>query len=267
MTDVADFIKHHGVKGMKWGQRRAVKKLAKADKKWEKKQLSFNTVVKVYNGAAAKANADLPKINKKYEGKNLISDNKARERYDQELVSNFNKHVQTVASAQGLNPSGSKRLQADINPLTGDFLLRTVEVTHADNDEVVLKVERDAKGFVTRMWLPVTNVMQSDVDSSVAKNFIQHYGRKGMKWGVRKDRGGKGSAPKAKDLSDADLKAAVNRMNLEKQYNTLSGQKSTNVGKIFVNGAKKIALNVLQQQAQAAINKKIGEAITAKLVK
>lgn len=64
------------------------------------------------------------------------------------------------------------------------------------------------------------------------KDYLEHYGAKGMKWGVRKDRKGSGkgtSSPKsAKGMSDAELKTRVNRLNMEKQYSDLVNKKSPN---------------------------------------
>lgn len=75
-------------------------------------------------------------------------------------------------------------------------------------------------------------------------NVLIHTGKKGMKWGVRK-------APlssehstvktlkksKAKSLSDAELKQAIGRMNLEKQYKDLNPK--------GISRANKIALSIL----------------------
>ncbi len=73
--------------------------------------------------------------------------------------------------------------------------------------------------------------------------YLYHHGILGMKWGKRngppyplndsahsaaeKKAAKKQSTPKAKDLSDEDLKSAVQRKNLEKQYTKLTGQEKT----------------------------------------
>lgn len=61
--------------------------------------------------------------------------------------------------------------------------------------------------------------------------FLEHHGIKGMRWGVRKRSTASGPAtahpskPHAKDLSDEDLKKAIDRMDLEKKYSALINPK------------------------------------------
>ena len=75
---------------------------------------------------------------------------------------------------------------------------------------------------------------------------LAHFGVKGMKWGVRKNRSGSASedAQRAdaakkkikteggiKALSNNELRDLVNRMNLEQQYSNLTGQKKSTLAK------------------------------------
>jgi predicted RNA-binding protein with PIN domain len=59
------------------------------------------------------------------------------------------------------------------------------------------------------------------------EKFLAHFGIKGMRWGVRRDRGPAGtvsSNPSVKSVSDLDddtLQAAVRRMRLEQEFSTL----------------------------------------------
>lgn len=126
-------------------------------------------------------------------------------------------------------------------------------------------------------------------------NFIEHYGVKGQKWGVRKRedpsrsasnwkarkdkeraekeaKTGKGSSEKKKDettkskpassgkttptkapkaLSDDELRAAVQRLQLEKQYNDLMREPTTakkqTKGQKFAKGLGEVGINVVKK--------------------
>lgn len=100
-------------------------------------------------------------------------------------------------------------------------------------------------------------------------DFIQHYGVKGMKWGVRRKKGGveKSSKPKSKSsserkaevqsMSDTELRSKINRLQMEKQYLDLTAPK-TSKGK---NEVQKILLNTAKQELT-----KVAARQTAKLV-
>lgn len=58
---------------------------------------------------------------------------------------------------------------------------------------------------------------------------LEHYGKKGMKWGITtKSDGSKTRTVKksAETMSNAELAAKVKRLNMEQQYNTLMKKKS-----------------------------------------
>jgi hypothetical protein len=81
----------------------------------------------------------------------------------------------------------------------------------------------------------------------MTNKILEHYGTKGMKWGIRKDRKSSGKTTKAgvKSLSDAELRTRINRLNMEKQYKTLTTGKteksSVSKGVGFVGGILKTA--------------------------
>lgn len=102
---------------------------------------------------------------------------------------------------------------------------------------------------------------------AVVDEFLLHYGVPGMRWGVRKGRSNKSSAskgksskkkkkkPKASELTDAQLRTAVQRMNLERQYKELQKYNS-NPGSKFVGKVAKTTLTAAAtQQAAKAVSK------------
>lgn len=100
---------------------------------------------------------------------------------------------------------------------------------------------------------------------SDVQKFIEHHGVKGMRWGVRRGRNaksGKAAAParpKAKDLSDEELRKAISRMQMEQQYNSLSSGKKK-AGSEFVKGigttvVKTAITAVATQQVNTAMKK------------
>lgn len=91
-------------------------------------------------------------------------------------------------------------------------------------------------------------------------NFLEHYGTKGMKWGIRKavsGRKGKSASATAKTLTDKELKKRVNRLNMEKQYTKMS-ESSVSKGKGMVAGMLKTAG---KQKMQSVINQIVSEAV------
>jgi len=94
-------------------------------------------------------------------------------------------------------------------------------------------------------------------------NFLEHFGVKGMKWGIRKSRGsGKKSAQQtAKTLTNKELKKRVDRMNMEKQYTSLakkSAAASMSTGQKIVNNVLadyggRVVKGLTQKGAEATV--------------
>lgn len=108
--------------------------------------------------------------------------------------------------------------------------------------------------------------------TEIGKNFLEHFGTKGMRWGVRKPRNegarvrafgnkGKGKKPSAKDLSDQELREVLNRMQMEKQYSQLTSSSRTRAGADF---AKSIALNVARTQITNAVTNQLSKAMASR---
>ena len=92
------------------------------------------------------------------------------------------------------------------------------------------------------------------------EDFLEHYGVKGMKWGIRKSAAAQNrlikvaAARKAKTFSDADLKAKVNRLNMEKQYTTLIAE-SKKVSPSKLEKAAVYVGGVVQSNADRAVRR------------
>lgn len=72
------------------------------------------------------------------------------------------------------------------------------------------------------------------------EDFLAHYGVRGMKWGRRMSRSSDNLATgllrrkPASSLSDAELKQAISRMNLEKQYRDLNPRGLSKANKVVL---------------------------------
>jgi hypothetical protein len=265
-------LAHYGVKGMKWGvrhdpghegQQAKTKTIQKLDKKFEQNAASVHTWIKFHNKAADMCNShDIDRINNKPEYKNadFTKPSPLRDKYYKEHHQAYLNNLEKVASSEGTNASGTKKYTIAVDD-GGNWGITTVDVKHADPaPDFVVKVFYDAKGFITKL------------EPQEPSGELAHWGVKGMKWGVRKDRtpveasikegvpgrrikaeGGKHlpasddaiAAVKAHQiarksttdaLSNKELRALVDRMNLEQQYNQLnaSGPRAS-AGRKFLN--------------------------------
>jgi hypothetical protein len=111
-----------------------------------------------------------------------------------------------------------------------------------------------------------------------AEDYLEHFGVKGMKWGVRrasepgfavsddarKAARAAGVAKKqgTKVLSNEDLQRLVTRMNLEQQYNKLKPPTPSKKATKFV---AEFLLGVGKQQAAKFANDQLGKVIAKKL--
>lgn len=94
-------------------------------------------------------------------------------------------------------------------------------------------------------------------------NFLEHYGKKGMKWGSRKSGGGSSSSGvrgyNAKNLSTQDLTRVIKRMELEQKYSELNKKGSAAqkgggaVKKFLVKNGDKVAGVAITGVATAAV--------------
>ncbi len=211
-TEVEEFLEHYGVE---------------RDER--------NTMLAmVYQDVVDSINRHLPSINAKYKDDDLVKDSTMRKKYNQEIVASINEKILNISVFRKLSFAKAKKLTVSFNASTGMFDFETFL-----GDQFFMEPERDKRGFIVRVWLPEAYLEQSDM--SVAE-FLEHYGVKGMKWGVRRSRKQLAKEAASRDaevsekirsraktsgtnaLSNQELQTAVNRMNLESQYSRLNEQ-------------------------------------------
>lgn len=211
----AEALEHFGVKGMRWGQRKdtqvtvggkskmvTAKKAAKLDKQWEKNIYSVPGAIAMHNAMADHFNARIGALNDKHdvEFTDAHWDDHTRKSWSPEQKAYMDAvdklteegYRQAVTEVHGTSPTGTKR--AKLSDDGEDIIVVNVndQVKHAATTEepvAVLKITRNAKGLITRLTPLITDeseLAQAAMDRGA--EFLEHFGIKGMHWGVRKSR-------------------------------------------------------------------------------
>ena len=211
---VGDILAHHGVKGMKWGVRKA-KSGAKAtgraigDTVFELD--NHNDFVK--NDIVFKANkavkADVEKINAKPEyqaaGTHKLGTrlkhplNKTTRKYRREVKDAYIKRLEEQANKY---TNSSKTRQYTLQDAYGDrgtdvkttwnWTLVSQPVRHADAASTLITVTpiEDDNGFIVDFKTDVkTTELKQAAIQQAGLDALEHYGVKGMRWGRRKSEG------------------------------------------------------------------------------
>lgn len=113
---------------------------------------------------------------------------------------------------------------------------------------------------------------------STVDDFLAHFGVKGMKWGARRssnmtkekpskdaqtalDIRARAKRSKTKSLSNAELQAAINRMNLEQQFKRLSVNEKPAVQRWMAS----TLLEIGKREVQVAVGKKVAATVAKKV--
>lgn len=109
-------------------------------------------------------------------------------------------------------------------------------------------------------------------------DFIEHYGVKGQKWGVRKKRSSTSRTKFAKApsrLTDSELKSRIQRLEAERKYNELNRRTVSTgerlVSDVLTNSGRRIATTVVTNAGMlavgAAIASRFGEGTGSAVIK
>lgn len=241
-------IQHFGVLGMKWGVRssetgssKSKKQIAKGDKKWEKNASSARTFFKVHNAAADRMNKiEIKRINNKpaYKDKDFKKDSPLRRKYYKEYENTFMKIMdEETQRIVGPNASNTKRVKFTTDD-NDNINYSFEDIKHADEPEWV--IEFDNMNRIVKFELVDETLSQGE---AVGNDILEHFGIKGMKWGViRKNVGDSlkvskdaSAASKFKtrakiggvgNLDNKELRDVLVRMRLEQDYKNLISNSS-----------------------------------------
>jgi len=201
-----DGLEHHGVKGMKWGVRKAASKTGDhlKDANFRRKANNLDTVTQLVNEASTKTkNQDLPKINAKHKelGAKVsktphlvgVSRVPAQKAYRDAVRAAYLKRLHEVAETK-TSSTGNKKYTIDAKSATR-WKVRVKDVEHAAGDfEIELILDDD--GYIKDFAMVEDSLEHSMTVAECGMTFIEgflgdgtlaHSGVKGMKWGVRKD--------------------------------------------------------------------------------
>jgi 2'-5' RNA ligase len=191
------------------------KALDSQEKKFAKNAMSPKNFAAIHNGSLAKANPAVSAINKKYGDPN--KNPSTRKKYDAEVLKVMQDAYRESANSL-VNKANTMHLDVEFKNDGQDFVIHArqgpgtpmpVRVKHAaaddlENEEITVeitgKIKRDASGYIVGFDFDNFDDLDSktpaqhalDLGAVLVANLLngdelEHYGVKGMRWGVRKE--------------------------------------------------------------------------------
>jgi 2'-5' RNA ligase len=181
-----------GVRGLK------AKSQHRQEQMFEKHANSAKNFVEIHNGAHEQVNKHIAEINKKYP-QDLTKDPKAQKQYDSEITKGLQDAYRTSANQLG-NKTGTRHLDVEFLNDGLDFKIVAKEgmqtptlerVVHAAADDTNVeftgKIKRDSTGHIIGLVFDDFDTQSMAQTAELGLVFLEHYGVKGQKWGVRKE--------------------------------------------------------------------------------
>lgn len=269
---VENALEHFGVKGMKWGVQNSKTPQEAMARSYAGVMVGGYLVKPGYSLKTAvnfKLSGDLNKINNspQFKGKDIRSDKKLHRQYKKAVADGLQKHE-----------TRKDRFWRYLDGATDVLWMASVatRVLHSEESKPEMDIigfSLDERGFATG-FLPNDALPPSEIKHS----FLEHFGIKGMRWGVRRTQEQLDSAASASDptvpkvlpqLSNSELKNLVERIKLEQEYTKLTQTPSeiaaANKGESFAkNLVVKLAKDNTAKLASATVVYGISRALGSK---
>ena len=237
---VEEYFEHFGVKGMRWG---VIRK--DGGRRATSLGISAEEKTAIYDRATKAIDKDVTQLSAKYKGQG--GSRRSRSEYNKAVSATMSKHlvesVDHVLGERSVMPFTARLTMNGTHHASVTLIGRSTIVHNELDMQFDFEFERDEEGWITKVRpSPSSLAHHTDLElfgdlSMETLDFLAHYGVLGMKWGRRKSEGTSTVGASASEdainvaalrkkkisqLSNAEMKAVTERMNLEKKYREMN---------------------------------------------
>lgn len=250
-------LMHYGIRGMRWGIRKDDHYKTTSEERMYYAKLQQKAMADSLKANAARREQDnYLKISKdhdralvkqtKIKTRGVISGIKILSGASLIGLSGWRAHKYKLAKL-GIKAGSNSRNKAVSNSIIGGLNASTIrQATGKEPEKKKSKTKKTPSIVINNMNSNIagtTSVRHGAFEMNTDELF--HYGIRGMKWGVRRYQDADGSLTEAgkarynqstlepldaRDMTNAQLSSATNRLNMERSYNMASGHPSRNPG-------------------------------------